>query len=92
VIGGIVEAAQDNSKGLGERVERMDMELKAFFTEQRLFIGEPLDGVEKRLGARIDKVERRLDKIDVKMSKMDKTLAQINTTLKKLSANRRPAD
>jgi len=68
-----VATIEERVKGLEQRVGKMDMELKEHFDDQQRFIsgalaglekrlveklGEQITGVEERLGARVDKMDR----------------------------------
>lgn len=78
---------------LEKRVTKMDMELKEYFDDQRLFIAD----VENRLGARIDglgqTVGARIDKMDSDMhaafARMDAKLSVLIELVRDTGRGRR---
>lgn len=66
--GALVRAAQNGSK---KRIDRMDMELKAFFVEPQAFISHALHGLEKRIDDRGDRLEGRLGRLEVRFEKLE---------------------
>ena len=80
--------------GPEDRIGKMDMELKELFADQQTFISEALQGVERRLGGRMGKLERRADKfeetvkagfkaVDTRLDSIDRNVAEIRKLLRK---------
>jgi len=66
---------------LEQRVRTMDMELKEYFLEMRTFTSGALAGVESRLGARIDGVEKGLGSLGSRIDRVERGLGSLSARI-----------
>ncbi len=57
----------------------MYLDLKAEIRDVRVDLGDRIDRVENRLGARIDRLEIRIDKLDARIDKLEIRIDRVET-------------